>query len=187
LSGHSMGGYGTLRIGMKYPDVYGALYSMSACCLRPRLPSPTDKQAEEVKTIEEAQALDFFPRTVFASSAAWSPNPDKPPFFFNLPTENGEPQPAVYADYAAGALTSLLHQYVPELKSYHAIGIEIGDKDFLLEGNTTLDALMTSYGIQHGFETYDGDHVNRLPHRFENDMLPFFSRHLKTTASNSHY
>ena len=182
LSGHSMGGYGTLRIGMKYPEVYGALYPMSACCLRPRLPSPNDSDAEAVKTVAEAQGLEFFPRTLFASAAAWSPNPDKPPFFFNLPTQNGEPQPAVYADFAAGALTSLIHQYVPELGSFAAIGIEIGDKDFLLDDNTTMDALMSSYGIDHSFEIYDGDHVNRLPQRFETSLLPFFTRHLETSV-----
>ena len=33
LAGHSMGGYGTWRIGMKRPDVFGALYAMSSCCL----------------------------------------------------------------------------------------------------------------------------------------------------------
>ena len=33
LGGHSMGGYGTIRIGMKRPDVFGSLYMMSACCL----------------------------------------------------------------------------------------------------------------------------------------------------------
>jgi hypothetical protein len=49
--------------------------------------SPTDSRAEAVRTVKEAQGLDFIARTVFASSAAWSPNPDKPPFFFNLPTK----------------------------------------------------------------------------------------------------
>jgi enterochelin esterase-like enzyme len=33
LVGHSMGGYGATRIGMKYPDVFGSLYIMSPCCL----------------------------------------------------------------------------------------------------------------------------------------------------------
>jgi S-formylglutathione hydrolase FrmB len=33
LAGHSMGGYGTLRIGMKRPDVFSAMYPMSSCCL----------------------------------------------------------------------------------------------------------------------------------------------------------
>src|SRR5947207_12993733 len=33
LSGHSMGGYGTVRIGMKQPSVFSSLYAMSSCCL----------------------------------------------------------------------------------------------------------------------------------------------------------
>ena len=42
LSGHSMGGYGTLRIGMKYPGIFAALYAMSSCCLLYTSPSPRD-------------------------------------------------------------------------------------------------------------------------------------------------
>src|SRR6476620_2556453 len=37
LVGHSMGGYGATRIGMKHSDVFGSLYIMSPCCLSPRL------------------------------------------------------------------------------------------------------------------------------------------------------
>ena len=33
LVGHSMGGYGASRIGMKHADVFGSLYIMSPCCL----------------------------------------------------------------------------------------------------------------------------------------------------------
>src|SRR5579862_2476038 len=56
LAGHSMGGYGTLRIGMKYPQVYSSIYAMSSCCLMnnpgapPRPPAPAarneDKEAK---------------------------------------------------------------------------------------------------------------------------------------------
>ncbi len=38
LGGHSMGGYGTVRIGMKRPDVFSSLYIMSACCLHQLTP-----------------------------------------------------------------------------------------------------------------------------------------------------
>ena len=41
LAGHSMGGYGAIRIGMKRPDVFSSLYIMSACCLiNNPLPAP---------------------------------------------------------------------------------------------------------------------------------------------------
>jgi hypothetical protein len=33
LAGHSMGGYGTMRIGLKQPATFAALYAMSSCCL----------------------------------------------------------------------------------------------------------------------------------------------------------
>jgi S-formylglutathione hydrolase FrmB len=46
LAGHSMGGYGTLRIGMKRPDVFSSLYSLSACCLTAQLnPNPESMAA----------------------------------------------------------------------------------------------------------------------------------------------
>src|SRR6201993_3491814 len=37
LVGHSMGGYGASRIGMKHPEVFGALYIMSPCCMSPMI------------------------------------------------------------------------------------------------------------------------------------------------------
>src|SRR5436853_471873 len=37
LGGHSMGGYGALKIGMKHPEVFSALYLMSSCCLNASL------------------------------------------------------------------------------------------------------------------------------------------------------
>src|SRR5437667_2911994 len=36
IVGHSMGGYGATRIGMKHSDVFGSLYIMSPCCLSAR-------------------------------------------------------------------------------------------------------------------------------------------------------
>ena len=37
LAGHSMGGYGTIRLAMKYPDVFSSIYILSACCLTANL------------------------------------------------------------------------------------------------------------------------------------------------------
>src|SRR5687767_4624897 len=33
LAGYSMGGYGTIRVGMKYPEVFSSLYALSPCCM----------------------------------------------------------------------------------------------------------------------------------------------------------
>src|SRR5690349_1491255 len=95
LVGHSMGGYGATRIGMKHADAFGSLYIMSPCCLSrtggPRN-SDAEKQLESVKVPEDSAKLPFFARAMFASAAAWSPNPKNPPLYLDLPSKDGQPQ-----------------------------------------------------------------------------------------------
>ena len=82
LAGHSMGGYGATRIGMKHPEVFGSVYIMSPCCLAPRGAGPanpaSEKALEAVKTPADSATLPFGLRTQLASAAAWSPNPKNP-------------------------------------------------------------------------------------------------------------
>src|SRR6476469_9338474 len=70
LVGHSMGGYGATRIGMKHSDVFGSLYIMSPCCLSPRPAGPAnpelEKALEAVKTPEESAKLSFGARATLA-------------------------------------------------------------------------------------------------------------------------
>src|SRR6187402_712934 len=47
LVGHSMGGYGASRIGMKHSDVFGSLYIMSPCCLSVRTAGPPNAELEK--------------------------------------------------------------------------------------------------------------------------------------------
>jgi hypothetical protein len=44
--------------------------------------------------------------------------------------------------------------------------------------NQQLDAALTQMGIAHTFETYAGDHNNRIAERIATSVLPFFSEHL---------
>lgn len=179
LSGHSMGGYGTLRIGMKNPDVFVALYAMSACCLDPRTVGPGDASLEKLATPADLAQLSTFGRTTLAASAAWAPNAKHPPFFMDLPTANGEPRKDVVAKYAANAPTEMVSKYARQLKRYSAITMDIGLKDTLLGGNVAMDAALTRSGVPHTYETYEGDHTNKVPERFEKQVIPFFARQLQ--------
>jgi enterochelin esterase-like enzyme len=179
LSGHSMGGYGTFRIGMKRPDVFSALYPMSSCCLSPRGVSPADPALEQVKTVDEAVKLQRGARTTLAVSAAWAPDPQNPPFYLDLPTKGGMPDPSVLARYAANAPHAMLGQYVPNLKKYRAIQMDVGLQDPLFNDNKEMDRLLTQFSIPHTYETYQGNHVDHIPQRFEENVLPFFSEHLE--------
>ena len=180
LVGHSMGGYGATRIGMKHADVFGSLYIMSPCCLSAREAPPAQMAtaAEAVKTPAEAVKLDWFARTTFATAAAWSPDPKNPPLYLDLPTKNGVVQPDVLARWAANAPLAMLDQYVFNLRQYHAISIDVGDQDGLRKDTTELHRLLDLYGIGNSFEVYSGTHTSAVADRFQNHVMPFFSRNL---------
>lgn len=180
LAGHSMGGYGTFKIGMKYPQVFSSLYAMSACCLPARTITPEAGKRLEAMTVEDALKGDFGTRANFATSAAWSPAPHKPPLFLEVGTRDGVVQPDVLAQWAANAPNAMVPQYAGALKGMTAIAMDIGDKDSLLTGNQEMSALLTNFGVRHSFATYDGDHMNRVGARFREFVLPFFALHLAT-------
>jgi S-formylglutathione hydrolase FrmB len=184
LAGHSMGGYGTIRLAMKYPDVFSSIYVLSACCLTANL-NPQGSgmaKAEAVRSREDLVNLDRGPMTTLAEAAAWSANPKNPPFFFDLPSHEGKVRPEVVARWVANAPLAMLDQYVPNLKRLSAIAIDVGDKDGLAASNQELSRILTQYGIQHTFETYDGDHTNRIAMRVQTKVLPFFASHLDSES-----
>jgi S-formylglutathione hydrolase FrmB len=197
LGGHSMGGYGAVRIGMKRPDVFSTLYIMSACCLEAQL-NPRPEQIAAAAAIKTREAADeashspgFGPSVTLASAAAWSPNPANPPLYLDLPIQDGNVRRDVVAKWAANAPLSMIDQYIPSLKSYHAIALEIGTKDNLLPTNQKLDQAMSRFGIAHVYQEYDGDHTNRVAERVEQNVLPFFSKNLSfdtkaSTGSTRH-
>lgn len=180
LSGHSMGGYGTLRIGMMYPDVFGALYAMSSCCLLNRAPGE-EAVKEQLARMEEG--LDVlsgsFSNALQAQAAAWAPNPQNPPYYFDLPYQDGDPLPLVQGKWTANSPLITVSQHVPALRRYKAIMLDVGDQDGLEATNTQLAAELTRLGVEHGYEIYEGDHGNRVGQRFVDELLPFFAEHLE--------
>jgi len=182
LAGHSMGGYGTMRIGMKYQHVFSSLYALSPCCMGANLePNAQGMQrAAAISTAEEIAAADFGTSAMLASAAAWSPDPGKPPLYFDLPMAEGKPVPETIASWAANAPLAMVHQYIPVLRTYTAIAFDAGDRDVGIANTIrTLDRILTGYAVPHVFEIYDGDHVSRINERLETKVLPFFSEHLK--------
>lgn len=75
LAGHSMGGYGTMRIGMRHPDLFSSVYLLSACCMAfpDSFVSENGTKAEAAKTPEQVNSLESLPRLLVALSAAWLP------------------------------------------------------------------------------------------------------------------
>jgi enterochelin esterase-like enzyme len=192
LVGHSMGGYGASRIGMKHPDVFGALYIMSPCCMSPMGtggPGSADQIKEraianEKKVAAAKSPADLaaqspgFAATQFASAAAWAPDPKNPPLYFDLPTKDGVPQPEIVAKFAANAPLAFVDQYIGNLKLYRAIAMDVGDHDGLRFDATKLHNILDNYGVANSFEIYPGTHTSAVADRFQNHVMPFFSKNL---------
>lgn len=172
LAGHSMGGYGTMRIGMKHPEAFSVLYAMSSCCLmndpQRLLPGAAANQPPSPALVN----------ALSAQAAAWAPDPRNPPKFFDLPTKDGAIQPLIAAKWTANSPLVMVDQYVPNLKQYRAIAIDVGTQDPFLTTNTQLDQALTRLGVTHKFESYEGTHGNRITARFAAKVLPFFSENL---------
>jgi enterochelin esterase-like enzyme len=182
LVGHSMGGYGASRIGMKHADVFGSLYIMSPCCLSARGAGPANPDVEKtlaaVKTEEDSAKLSFGLRAQLASAAAWSPDPKNPPLYLDLPTKDGAVQPDVIAKWAANAPLAFVDQYIRQLRQYRAIAMDVGDQDGLRIDAGKLHDIFDRYGIANTFEIYHGTHTSAVADRFQNHVLPFFSKNL---------
>lgn len=186
LAGHSMGGYGTARIGMKHADMFGAIYMMSPCCLSPRDPAQFNAASgaalAKVKSIEEASKLGWGERAQLATAAAWSPNPENPPLFLDLPMKDGAVQSQILAKWAANAPLAFIDQYVGNLRRYRAIAIDVGDRDGLKDDAGKLHEALDRYGIANSFEIYPGDHTSDVANRFQDHVIPFFSKNLSFEA-----
>ena len=181
LAGHSMGGFGTLRLALKAPEIFSSLYAMSPCCLDSNPKPPLDwlEKAAQVRTVAAIDTADFLTKAMLAGAAAWSPDPRDPPLYITLPVDKGQWKPEILVRWAANSPLVMVHQGIPALKSYRGVFIDAGDKDAGIAANVReLHSVLDTYGIAHGYEIYDGDHLNRIEQRLTEKVLPFFSERL---------
>ena len=123
-----------------------------------------------------------FAAAQFASAAAWAPDPKNPPLYFDLPTKDGVLVPEIQAKYVANAPLAFVDQYIGNLKQYRAIAIDVGDQDGLRVDAGKLHNILDSYGIANTFEIYPGTHTSAVADRFQNHVMPFFSKNLCFTS-----
>lgn len=181
LAGHSMGGYGTIRIGERHPEIFSSIYLLSPCCLALGDPRSADAIAkiEAVKTPEDIAKADFMTKVAFAYASAWSPNPTRPPFYTDPIVENGKLSAVAETKWNANVALPSVDQYMTNLKQMKGIGFDAGDRDQPIAANLkVLHEVLDNYKIEHSYEEYQGDHVNKIGERIETKMLPFFSKHL---------
>ena len=191
IAGHSMGGYGAFKIGMLHPEVFSSIYALSPGLLamvKEFGPNSTSfKEVQNVKTQEDLKKT-YYPKVLVAVGRAWSPNPNKPPFFCDFPfSYEGDKMivnQAVLEKWEANMPVYMVDKYADNLRKMTAIKLDWGRNDsprFPVQIGM-LSQRLENLGINHFAEEYIGDHGNKIwtmDGRVLNDLLPFFNDYLK--------
>jgi enterochelin esterase-like enzyme len=178
LAGHSMGGYGTWTIAMRQPGVFNSIYAQSACCGLPR--TETVESATKMAAVPYADVdkSGFGMRAGLASMVAWSPNPKNPPYYADFPIKDGKIDELVIAEWANNSPLAMIPSHVWALKSFKAIGSDVGTKDGLIKDDTAIHEMLDQQGVANTWATYEGTHTDHIAQRFDEVVLPFFAQHL---------
>lgn len=191
IAGHSMGGYGAIKLGMKHPDVYSVVYGMNPAVLGWGEDLSIDNPAfnflleKKPKSAEEAMQGGFYALGIIIVAQAFSPNSASGPLFVDYPFElvNGKLQKAepIYRKWSENMPVYMVEKYAANLKSLRGFRFDSGYEDEFKHIPPTCKALsasLTKLGVPHVFEEYNGDHRNRLwgrSGRLSTEIFPYFS------------
>jgi S-formylglutathione hydrolase len=192
IVGHSMGGYGAFMLAMKHPDVFGAVYALSPCCLglegdlsgdNPIWAKAAKVTSRDLFSRGSGSFDEFMTGALIALSAAFTPNRARSPLHPDLPfiDKNGslvrnEP---VHSKFRAKMPLYVIEQHRDNLIKLRGISVDVGQYDeFTHIKRTTpmLSAELSKFGIPHSFEIFaGGDHQNKVKERFSTKVVPFFT------------
>ncbi len=195
ISGHSMGGQGAIKMGMLFPDVFSCVYALSPATLAiikdMGIKSNAYKRVQEIKSREELITgwNEFLPNAIIAMGRAYSPNPNKPPFYADVPYRYEKDSLIVEYEvlelWNRNSVIGMVDDHVEDLRMLKALKLDWGrNEDFphIPLSCKIFSQKLENMGIEHYAEEYIGTHSNKLwtdDGRALNDMLPFFDRYLK--------
>lgn len=191
VMGKSSGGFGSLVLGMRHPDLFGVVACHSGdmgfeYCYLPDFP-PAMIRLEKHGGVEgflryfyqkpKKDSDDFLTLNVVAMAACYSPNPEKP-LRLELPfhEETGELRLEVWERWLAWDPVRLVER--PEYESALrrlTIFLDCGTRDEfrLYAGARLFSAKLKARGIEHLYEEFEDTHMN-IPYRYDRS-LPWIS------------
>lgn len=178
VMGHSSGGYGALRLGMRHADTFGLVaahapdlyFEMVYQKDFPHLLRFLEKAGEEGFAelladpgLSLSRGASFYALAVAAMASCYSPNPDSP-WGFDLPmdTYTGELLPEVWARWRAHDPIHMVDAHAQALHSLKLLFLDCGiyDEENLLYGARILSSRLKSLDIPHLFQEFEGGHRN---------------------------
>jgi S-formylglutathione hydrolase FrmB len=188
LAGHSMGGHGALKVGMKHPEVFSVVYALNPAVLGwgadISLENPAFAAAFRIRTLEEVMRGGIYSIGALCVAQAFSPNPQRAPFYADLPYKlvDGKLQPSepAYTKWTENMPLNMAARYKANLLRLRGLRFDTGWEDEFTHIPPTTRAFarrLTELGVEHTFEEYNGDHRNRLwgrTGRLYTEVLPYF-------------
>lgn len=174
IAGHSMGGYGAITLSMKHPEVFSVAYAMNPAIMDwggdLTINSPSFEFLLKVKSADEIfKSGQIYYIGTITVAQAFSPNPENPPFYVDLPFKmvEGKMQPdePAFSKWAENSPINMVRRYRDNLRKLRGLRFDSGYEDefqFIPVNSRRLSSELTNNGIEHTFEEYNGDHRNRL-------------------------
>jgi S-formylglutathione hydrolase FrmB len=183
IAGNSMGAYGALSLAMEYPQVFGAVAAMSPPADFAVSPTALDRFVKAnpetldkptlVRNTDELRSLlsgNVSVNVFYARGAAFSPNPDNPPYYVDLPLQY--PEKTVVVDvwnkWLEQDMVSQIERDGKNLTNTDIfIDIGTGPVTFMPEGHD-IEYLLTALdekGLTYAFVESPGDHLSHLRER----------------------
>lgn len=191
ITGHSMGAYGAIKIAMHHPDIFSSVYALSPGALAiAREYGPNSDTFKELSGITTQEALNksYFGKVMVAFGKSWSPNPEKPPFYCDMPFEYDEDEliikQQILKKWHANMPLYMIDENLDNLLALKAIKFDWGrnaGERFTIQCNMFSQALENA-GVTHFAEEYIGTHTSGIytrDGRIPNQMLPFFNYYLE--------
>lgn len=188
IAGHSMGGYGAITLGMKHPEVYSVVYGMNPSLFGwagdMTIENPAFASNLKATSFDELLKGNAYTVGIVTVAQAFSPNPNRPPFFVDFPFAmvSGKLQPAepAFSKWEENFPVNMVKKYRTNLLKLRGLRFDSGYEDeykFIPPNSRAFSAALTSNGIDHILEEYNGDHRNRLwgrMGRIYTEVLPYF-------------
>ena len=201
ITGHSMGGYGAISLAIEYPDVFGSVAALSPGYpnvpafietyieLNPDSPGePTLVSPDTVdENIWEIFTATFSTTAEYAVAAAFSPNPDNPPYYVDMPVKYPEGKAVLdeelWAQWKEHDLMSQIGRNGVNLSNTPILIDEgVGDTTIMGEvpGVDLILAALHEQGISYEYDGFPGDHLSHLRYQLASGFS-FLSLHIGAT------
>jgi Putative esterase len=199
ITGIFMGGYGAIRFGMKYPQLFGTVYAMhpvgTGNGVKILAGLPNWDLMEKAKTLDDVKK--DVSSTIFTSIfEAHVPNPNHPPLYIDFPARQVEGKLVIDVQVMDRMrnnffLEALIPQYAENLKSLRGFKFDWARSDPNQDhvySNQAFTHKLNEFGIVHEAEEYNGAWGEPnwgIDGRIYMEVLPFFARHLIFDESGS--